>query len=298
MQAVLLLGTTAKMSTRNAEQPTIKNVVLTVCSEYTRSLQHNECQDTSAPHPKVQELLARPRIAGNTPDWHHERRLRITGTNVSSILYDTPQTALELFRKKTGQVLPMTPNEAMRYGIEHEAEAADVYAKLTGLRIAAESDIGLIVHRQYPDLAASPDRVLHSHPILVEIKCPYKRRIQQSTIPLYYIPQVQMQLEVCDMDTCHFVQYKPATRRTPGVLDVTVVYRDRLWWQHALPHLFAFRDAVHSYYRYSGRPIGSDAPDAEPEQRVPFNFFKSQNLPALVSASAADDSVAPPMFVL
>ena len=192
-------------------------------------------------------------------------------------MYDSPQTAEDVFLKKTGRVISMPPTEAMSYGIQHEAEAAKVYEAVTGNALVDE-DIGLLVHQTYPDFAASPDRVLKNAPILVEIKCPFKRKIQTNTVPTYYLPQVQIQLEVCDMDLCHFVQYIPPqfdendtiTIKKRGLIDIAVVKRDRDWWQTALPILLRFRDCVHGYYAAVGRPIGSLAPDAKQETKSIF----------------------------
>lgn len=272
--------------------PNSRPTILATCPEFQTSLEKAGSGPPNETHPLVTAMMSRPRIIPNTPEWFSERRIRITATNVSAILYDTPQTALDVFRKKTGQVLPMAATDAMRYGIAREAEAAQVYERLTGLKIYHEPDIGLIVHRDYPDIAASPDRILNDYPILIEIKCPFKRRIQRSTIPSYYLPQVQMQLEVCDIDVCHFVQYKPPTQRSNGILDVSVVYRDRQWWQNALPHLLRFHEAVRDYYQQIGRPMGSNSPDAEPEKPTPFRF-KFNHGP--VAAVASNNE--PPEFV-
>tara|TARA_B100001113_G_scaffold353153_1_gene356517 strand:+ start:1245 stop:1571 length:327 start_codon:yes stop_codon:yes gene_type:complete len=45
-----------------------------------------------------------------------------------------------------------------------------------------------------------------------------------------------MQLEVLDLEVCHFVQYRPASGEfNPMELNVTVVYRDRKWFESNLP---------------------------------------------------------------
>lgn len=247
-------------------------------------------------HPRIAAVLAKKRIPQHTTDWHQQRQLRITATNISCILYDCPQTAYDVFMKKTGQVIPSPGSEAMRYGIDHEDEAARVYSKMTGIELVNE-DIGLVVSDQYPDLAASPDRLLKYHPILVEIKCPFKRKIVSRQVPLYYIPQVQMQLEMCDLDECHFVQYRPPVGERRGVLDVTVIRRDRDWWSSVLPTILRFRDFVREYCLAAGRAPGSLAPDAVHEPKSTYRPFLNTNAKyqyPLPRAPAADSDTEPP----
>lgn len=59
-------------------------------------------------------------------------------------------------------------------------------------------------------------------------------------VPPLYIPQVQIQMEVFDLDVCDFVQFRPATAFEEQALDITVVRRDRSWFYQALPVLHEF----------------------------------------------------------
>lgn len=54
-------------------------------------------------------------------------------------------------------------------------------------------------------------------------------------VPKIYVPQIQLSLEVLDLETCHFVQYRPENMPfQPEELDVTVVQRDREWFHSNL----------------------------------------------------------------
>lgn len=71
----------------------------------------------------------------------------------------------------------------------------------------------LLRHPQYDWIGASPDGVSiggpEDEPYAVEVKCPVSREIT-AEVPDHYIPQVQLQLEVMDLEMCVFVQVTSA----------------------------------------------------------------------------------------
>jgi hypothetical protein len=67
-------------------------------------------------------------------------------------------------------------------------------------------EFGLITHPEYPWLGASPDGITEDG-VMIEIKCPFRRKIT-GIPPFYYWIQVQLQLEVCNLDYCDFVEYE------------------------------------------------------------------------------------------
>ena len=188
-------------------------------------------------NPQLQAILGLPRPLQHTPEWFQQRRTMLTASNVSSFLGLNPYCTRRRFLRTVQMELrkpptcesPLARNPACLWGQRYETEAAVLYHLVTGNRYYPE-DIGLVVHQTLGHLGASPDRALVDTPVLVEIKAPWKRVIEPEVIPPQYIPQVQAQMEVCDMDVCHFVQFKPATLCAPGILSVLVVKRDKEWW--------------------------------------------------------------------
>lgn len=59
-------------------------------------------------------------------------------------------------------------------------------------------------------------------------------------MPPYYIPQIQLLMEIFDVDACDFVQYFPGTAFADPQFDITTVPRDRSWWAQHSPTLLAF----------------------------------------------------------
>lgn len=195
-------------------------------------------------HPRTAALLAREHVTQRTPEWFAVRRELLTASDAASALDIKPYASYrgssrgELLRRKVANA-PIA-NMFVVHGQKYEDEARDWAAAAMGETV---EEIGLVRHATLPWLAASPDGVTHSGK-LMEIKCPLKRQIQPGQVPHHYWPQVQVQMEVCDIDQTIFVQYKPACLSHDGraLIDIVVVQRDRHWFdQH--------RDALHAFWR-------------------------------------------------
>jgi len=213
-------------------------------------------KEAEAMHPRVKKLLERQRIDQHTENWYAERRLRITASIAAAILGEDPyQTYADAFRKKTGLGPSFKGNKMTRHGHTHEPIAAELFERLTGKRLI-EGDVGLVCHRKFHYLAASPDGAGYYEPFLIEIKCPFSRRIQHF-VPEHYKAQMQLQMECCDIDVCYFVQYQPPTLLSKGILDIITVKRDPTWMARAIPVFDGFWTAVKVFYETLGQPVGT-----------------------------------------
>jgi len=92
----------------------------------------------------------------------------------------------------------------------------------------------LIPHPTIPWLGGSPDGITEDG-ILLEVKCPLRRPIKMGEIPQHYIAQVLTNLEVCDLEIGHFIEYKPGDSDDDYILNVVEVRRDPEWWKKSLP---------------------------------------------------------------
>lgn len=149
--------------------------------------------------------------------WMEERKKRITSSHFGDICKSTAQRD-----KKTLASNLITPREfdarSVAHGRQYEKTAAEKFESLVGEKI---QECGLIVHKHFPFLAASPDR-LYDENAVVEIKCPYSARsskITPVTVPYLkydkdgnlqlskhhnYFYQVQGQLVCTDRNICYF----------------------------------------------------------------------------------------------
>lgn len=187
-------------------------------------------------HPKVAELQLRQQWVQRTPEWYAKRRELLTASDVAAALDIPPYASYrgssraDLLKKKIANK-PLLYNTAIMHGVKHEDDARRLVEEAIGESI---QEYGLLVHPQYPWLGASPDGV-SSLGKMVEIKCPMRRHVVPGEVPHHYYPQVQVQLEVCDLDTALFVQYKPGE-----ILDIAVVERDRAWFADNVDKLYSF----------------------------------------------------------
>lgn len=216
-----------------------------------------------AMHPGTARLLKREQWVQRTPEWYEARRDLITASEAASALGVKPFKSYrgdpreELMRKKVGNE-PLE-NMFVTHGQKYEDAARDWAAAALGETV---EEVGLVRHETLPWLGASPDGVTHRGR-LMEIKCPMKRAIQPGVVPSHYWPQVQVQMECCDIDETIFVQYKPATLTADGraFLDVVVVQRDRKWFED-------HKDALHEFWvRYMAERAKQPSP--RPETAAP-----------------------------
>ena len=128
-------------------------------------------------------------------------------------------------------------NAATEHGNKYEDEARDIYCEKYGEVV---HEIGLYPHPEYNWLGGSPDGVTESGK-LVEIKCPLRREILPE-VPVYYMPQLQLLMEILDLEECDFIQYKPSELTWPqsSVFVVVNIKRDREWFKEKLPVMDAF----------------------------------------------------------
>ena len=168
------------------------------------------------------------------------RENMITASDIASALgenhYETPDA---LVKKKVLRT-QFRGNAATAHGTLLEPLVRDLYDQRTGRK---SHEIGLVQHREYPWLGASPDGVTEDG-LLIEIKCPLTRKIEPK-VPKHYWPQVQLQLEITDLDECDFVQYRPAkTEGAEPEFVVVRVARDREWFAKNLPAMKAVWDRI------------------------------------------------------
>jgi putative phage-type endonuclease len=217
--------------------------------------------------PKLAAILARPsRIKQHSQLWYTTRTKLLTCSDIASVVGLNPYTSrAQVFKRKTGQTKPFRGNAATRRGTRLEPEALAHYERVTGKQLWPE-DVGLTLHPEYDVLGGSPDGITLDG-VLVEIKCPLTRAIKPGVVPGYYLPQVQVLLEIFDLDVAHFVQYKPVSfANEEPYMDITVVHRDRNLFRAWLPSMLEFVDEIHQFYTQRNLPVGTpiidfDQPD-------------------------------------
>lgn len=156
---------------------------------------------------RLDALLLRPSIAQRTPAWHEARAQLVTASDVAQALgHGKFGTQKQFFWKKCGTPDPeafaaLANCPPIKWGTMYEDVAQKLYSRRHNVRI---HEFGLLRHPTVPHLGASPDGI-SEHGVMLEIKCPYRRKITGS-VPVQYYHQIQAQLEVCDLDECDFLE--------------------------------------------------------------------------------------------
>lgn len=119
--------------------------------------------------------------------------------------------------------------DCMNHGVINEDLARQEYERITGEKV---HEVGLIQHPEFSFIGASADGITESGK-LIEIKCP--RGKLRTSIPIYYIPQVQLCMEVLNLDTCDYIEFNVAEHE----LKIFKIDRDREWFQ---THLETFKE--------------------------------------------------------
>lgn len=212
-----------------------------------------------------------------TNEWYLSRYNKLTASEIASCLdYDKYCTSNDLLVKKICP-LDITSTQvslAIDWGVKYEPIAIKIYEFITKEIVYS---LGLIEHSQYKFIGASPDGLILSGKLL-EIKCPFKRIICNQ-IPYNYWIQIQIQLEVCDLEVCDYMdcmfsEYKSELEynmdnitesHNKGIItnDSKLVYwkldqyviipvsRDKEWFASNIKRLSDFYDKI-LYYRQNG----------------------------------------------
>ena len=155
-------------------------------------------------------------------EWFDMREMKITASDGGTVIGQNkhePQFEF-IIKKVVGR--EFTSNKFCYHGKKLEEIATMIYRYRMNTQV---DDFGLMGHPEYSFLGASPDGICTRYKLdgkhkskfvgrMLEIKCPFVRKIQTSgeikdhICPIYYWVQVQLQLECCKLEECDFWQCK------------------------------------------------------------------------------------------
>jgi putative phage-type endonuclease len=167
-----------------------------------------------------QTLYATPQPEQRTKEWFEYRFNRITASDTASAIDLNPYDSVEGFIcKKCDPDFPFLDNPAVFHGKKYEQIATQLYEHIYNIKV---TEFGCVPSSKYKILGASPDGICSKATLdnqfspmlgtMLEIKCPFRRKIETSgriageICPYYYYCQVQQQLECCNLDKCDFWQ--------------------------------------------------------------------------------------------
>jgi len=192
--------------------------------------------------PQVEKLLTIPQFEQRSPEWFEQRNNAITASDIPTVLgensYKTPLSLL--MDKCSANPKPFVGNAATKWGTHYEDIAIEKYSELRNKEVLS---FGLLIHPEYPWLGGSPDGIT-TDGILLEVKCPIKRKIVMGEVPHHYLSQVLLNLEICNLELAHFIEFIPGNSDDDYVINIVEVKRDRVWFANQLPKMKKFWDSV------------------------------------------------------
>jgi putative phage-type endonuclease len=201
-------------------------------------------------HEQVKKLLALPQYEQRSAEWFAQRKNKLTSSDLDTVLgRNKYSTTDEVLFRKCGIEKPFAGNIATRHGQKYEDEAIDIYCKKYNKK---SYPFGLIAHPTISWLGGSPDDITHDG-IVIEVKCPFQRKIIMGEIPTHYLTQVLMNMEICNLDKAVFIEYRPASMcdNNEMIMNIVHIDRDPNWINTVLPPLEKFWNAV-LHYRKNG----------------------------------------------
>ena len=172
---------------------------------------------------KIRTLQEKPQPEQRTPEWYTRRNNLITASAASKAFGSQASVNQLVYEKCKNQpssqaqnhivsCSPPTPlqgsvNSPLHWGQRYEPVTVMVYEHRNRTKLG---EFGCIQHDTYPFIGASPDgiNIDATCPIygrMVEIKNIWNREITGRPKEEYWI-QTQIQMEVCDLDECDFVE--------------------------------------------------------------------------------------------
>jgi len=164
----------------------------------------------------IDHIKQKPQPQQRTNEWYSFRHNLITASNaykcfesqstINQIIYEKCQPLKTLEDDKGAMVNINTP---FHWGQKYEPVSVMIYEYLYNTKV---DDFGCVKHDHYPFLGASPDGInidTHSERFgrMLEIKNIVNREINGIPKKEYWV-QMQLQMEVCNLDECDFLETK------------------------------------------------------------------------------------------
>lgn len=169
---------------------------------------------------KIQALREIPQPVQRTPEWYKFRWNLITASNawkafessqstVNQLIYEKCQPLKDFSEDIVEDVVMVNTNTTLHWGQKYEPLSVMIYEHIYNSKV---EDFGCIQHTVYNFIGASPDGIVVQsntgrYGRMLEIKNIVNREINGIPKKEYWI-QMQLQMEVCDLDECDFLETK------------------------------------------------------------------------------------------
>jgi len=189
--------------------------------EYDNDDEISELDDneTNIIENKIQQLREIPQPVQRTPEWYQFRWNLITASNawkafesqntINQLIYEKCQPLKDFTLEQFEEVKMINTNTTLHWGQKYEPLSVMLYEYTYNSKV---EDFGCIQHPIYKFIGASPDGIIVKSETgrfgrMLEIKNIVNREINGIPKKEYWV-QMQLQMEVCDLDECDFLETK------------------------------------------------------------------------------------------
>jgi putative phage-type endonuclease len=187
-----------------------------------------------------------------TEEWFSLRHNLLTATAIGSLFGSLSKVNEVIYEKCRPMMakMPLSLYDTRHWGVRYEPVSRAIYEFLYKTKV---EEFGCLVHPDYDFIGASPDGInmdpwnRERFGRLLEIKNVVSREITGEPLDEYWI-QMQIQMEVCDLETCDFVETRIKEFLNK---DDYILKRDVYDLTGVILH---FMDGLENYYVY--HPVG------------------------------------------
>lgn len=164
---------------------------------------------------RINKIRASYQPAQRTPEWYAFRNNLVTASNIWKIFGSDANFNSLVCEKCRPEILlddipenrHVNTDSTLHWGVKYEPLSTAIYEYRNKCVIG---QFGCIQHPRIPCLGASPDGIVVSpdspdYGVMLEIKNVVNREINGIPSLAYWI-QMQIQMEVCDLEDCNFVE--------------------------------------------------------------------------------------------
>jgi len=142
-----------------------------------------------------------------TDEWYSTRQNKLTASSMWKIFKSESTRNSIIFEKCSTKSKPQFYGGPMEWGNKYEHVSIMLYEKRYNTKVG---DFGCITHKKYPYIGASPDGIVtdENSPLygrMLEIKNIVNRDITSVPKEEYWV-QMQLQMEVCELECCDFLE--------------------------------------------------------------------------------------------
>lgn len=152
---------------------------------------------------QLKHLKSLPVVVQRSDEWFDMRKNMLTASDT----YNAIIKSKTLVKTKAKKIVKRIKAPALTWGIMFEPVATNIYAKENNdIKVY---DFGVIrsTDKDIEFYGASPDGIT-ALGVMLEIKCPISRKIQDDYVKKEYMAQVQGQMAVCKLTDCDFAEFE------------------------------------------------------------------------------------------